>query len=343
MTVAVSPLLRVEALSVRLPTRGGLVTIVDGVDYQVESGQVFGLAGESGSGKTVSVLALLGLLPAGAVLEGRAELHRQDLLAMSRRALREVRGRRVAMVFQDPMTSLHPMMTIGRQLTEHVRYHLGLSSREARERAADLLGQVRIPDPRGALTAYPHQFSGGMRQRIAIAIALACEPQLLIADEPTTALDVTVQAGILRLLDQLRRRSGLAVILITHDLGVLSAIADCVTVMYAGRVVESGPTAELMRRPRHPYTAGLLAALPHPEAAEDTPLTAVPGSPPSPAARPLGCAFHPRCAYAVATCRSEVPALVEIEDGRRLACPVDPLLPLPPRGGGGPPGPVGGI
>src|SRR5215472_10558799 len=324
MTVAVSPLLRVEALSVRLPTRGGLVTIVDGVDYQVESGQVFGLAGESGSGKTVSVLALLGLLPAGAVLEGRAELHRQDLLAMSRRALREVRGLQVAMVFQDPMTSLHPMMTVGRQLTEHVRYHLGLSTQGARARAAELLDEVRIPDPPTALDAYPHQFSGGMRQRIAIAIALACHPRVLIADEPTTALDVTVQAGILRLLDRLRRQSRLSVILITHDLGVMSSIADWLTVMYAGRVVESGQTDDVLGAPRHPYTAGLLAALPHPEAI-DNPLVAIAGVPPSPQQRPSGCAFHPRCGYAIHSCTTDVPPLVAAGDGRRLACPVDPL------------------
>lgn len=320
-----TPLLQVEGLRVRLPSSAGPVTVVDGVDYRVEPGQVFGLAGESGSGKTISVLALLGLLPAGAVVEGRALLAGRDLLRLGPSALRQVRGREVAMVFQDPMTSLHPMLTIERQLTEHVRHHLGLGAREARFRAVGLLEQVRIPDPVGALRAFPHQFSGGMRQRIAIAIALACEPKLLVADEPTTALDVTVQAGILRLLDQLRRDSGLSVILITHDLGVMSSIADSITVLYAGRVVESGPTAELIPRPRHPYTRGLLAALPHPEAGEEVPLTAIPGSPPPPQARPGGCAFHPRCPFAVESCTRELPPLRPIGGGRSLACPVDPL------------------
>ncbi|HYM66266.1 MAG TPA: ABC transporter ATP-binding protein, partial [Patescibacteria group bacterium] len=188
------------------------------------------------------------------------------------------------------------------------------------------LGEVRIPDPSGALDAFPHQFSGGMRQRIAIAIALACGPRILIADEPTTALDVTVQAGILRLLDRLRRHSGLSVIMITHDLGVMSSIADWLTVMYAGRVVETGPTSEVLGSPRHPYTSGLLAALPHPEAAEDTPLVAIAGSPPSPHARPPGCAFHPRCKYAVAACAADVPVLKAAGPSRQLACPVDPLV-----------------
>jgi oligopeptide transport system ATP-binding protein len=325
-TRSVSGLLAVSGLRVRLPTTSGGVTVVDGIDYEVERGQVFGIAGESGSGKTISVLSLLGLLPDGAEVEGTALFDGKDLLKLGRRSLRHIRGKEIAMVFQDPLTSLHPMMTIERQLTEHVRYHLGLDGTKARERAIELLEEVRIPDPAGALNAYPHQFSGGMRQRIAIAIALACRPRLLIADEPTTALDVTVQAGILRLLDRLRRQSGLSVILITHDLGVMSSIADRLTVMYAGRVVESGPTAGVLARPRHPYTAGLLAALPHPEAAEDTPLVSITGSPPSPQARPAGCAFHPRCNYAVASCSTDVPALADVEDGRRLACPVDPLM-----------------
>ncbi len=321
-----TPLLAVNGLRVRLPTTTGLVTVVDGVDYEVERGQVFGLAGESGSGKTISVLALLGLLPDGAEVEGSAMFEGKELLKLGRHALLGVRGREIGMVFQDPQTSLHPMMTIERQLTEHVRYHLGLDRTHARARAVELLEEVRIPDPAGALGAYPHQFSGGMRQRIAIAIALACRPRLLIADEPTTALDVTVQAGILRLLDGLRRHSGLSVIMITHDLGVMSSIAGWLTVMYAGRVVESGPTPEVLSRPRHPYTAALLAALPHPEAVEDTPLVSISGTPPSPQARPAGCAFHPRCAHAIASCATDVPDLLEVGDERRLACPVDPLM-----------------
>ena len=302
------------------------MTVVDGIDYEVQLGQVFGIAGESGSGKTISVMALLGLLPDGAVVDGTAKFEGRDLLQLDRRELRDVRGSQIAMVFQDPLTSLHPMMTIERQLTEHVRFHLGLDGAHARARAIELLEEVRIPDPMGALGAFPHQFSGGMRQRIAIAIALACGPRILIADEPTTALDVTVQAGILRLLDRLRRQSGLSVIMITHDLGVMSSIADQLTVMYAGRVVESGSAAEVLARPRHPYTGGLLAALPHPEAAEDTALISIPGGPPNPAARPTGCAFHPRCHYAVASCTTDIPALLNVDEGRRLACPVDPFM-----------------
>ena len=317
-------LLEVEGLRVRLPTPSGFATVVDGVDYQVEPAQVFGVAGESGSGKTMSMLALLGLLPAGAVVEGHAIFGGKDLLRLSGRDLRAVSGRDIGMVFQDPMTSLHPMLSVGRQLTEHVRLHLGIGRSAATKRAADLLEQVRIPDPGSALRAYPHQFSGGMRQRIAIAIALACGPRLLIADEPTTALDVTVQAGILRLLDGLRREHDLSVVLITHDLAVMSSIADRISIFYAGRVVESGPRDELLQQPRHPYTRALLDALPHPEAARDTPLIAIKGTPPSPQQIPTGCPYHPRCSYAIDVCTTDDPPLAPV-DGRRLACHVDPF------------------
>jgi oligopeptide transport system ATP-binding protein len=320
----VTMLLDVEGLQVALPTKAGLATVVDGVDYHVESAQVFGVAGESGSGKTMSVLALLGLLPPGAIVAGRAAFGGFDLLALPAKKLRAICGREIGMVFQDPMTSLHPMLTVGQQLTEHVRRHLGLSGRESKRRATELLEQVRIPDPEGALHAFPHQFSGGMRQRIAIAIALACRPKLLIADEPTTALDVTVQAGILRLLDRLRREEDLSIILITHDLGVMSSIADVVSIFYAGRVVESARREELLQRPRHPYTRALLDALPHPEASRDVPLVAIPGAPPAPRHVPAGCSFHPRCAHARATCARDVPPLVPV-NGRMLACPVDPF------------------
>jgi oligopeptide transport system ATP-binding protein len=317
-------LLEVEGLHVRLPTAAGLATVVDGVDFAVEPGEVFGVAGESGSGKTMSMLALLGLLPEGARVEGSARFGGRDLLRLPRKELREVSGRELAMVFQDPLTSLHPMLSVGKQLTEHVRRHLGLDRRAAEARARELLDEVRIPDPASALHAFPHQFSGGMRQRIAIAIALACRPKLLIADEPTTALDVTVQAGILRLLDRLRRENDLAVVLITHDLGVMSSIADRVSIFYAGRVVESGTREAVLQRPRHPYTRALLDALPHPEAARERRLVAIGGAPPSPARVPSGCAFHPRCRYALESCAREVPQLAVL-NGRRLACPVDPL------------------
>jgi oligopeptide transport system ATP-binding protein len=320
----VSLLLQVEDLRVKLPTPTGFATVVDGVDYDVEQAQVFGVAGESGSGKTMSMLALLGLLPQGSVVEGRASFGGKDLLRLRAKELRAVSGRQIGMVFQDPMTSLHPMLSVGRQLTEHVRRHLGLGREAAVARAKELLAEVRIPDPASALHAYPHQFSGGMRQRIAIAIALACEPRLLIADEPTTALDVTVQAGILRLLDRLRREHDLSVILITHDLAVMSSIADRVSIFYAGRVVESGPRAAVLTHPRHPYTRALLDALPHPEAARDTPLIAIKGTPPSPQQIPPGCPYHPRCSYAIDICSSNDPPLAPVNE-RRLACHVDPF------------------
>jgi oligopeptide transport system ATP-binding protein len=320
----VSALLEVEGLRVRLSTPTGFATVVDGVDYQVEQAQVFGVAGESGSGKTMSMLALLGLLPPGSVVEGRASFGGMDLLRLSGRELRSVSGLEIGMVFQDPMTSLHPMLTIGRQLTEHVRLHLGLGRKAATRRAVELLDVVRIPDPVSALRAYPHQFSGGMRQRIAIAIALACSPRLLIADEPTTALDVTVQAGILRLLDRLRREQELSVILITHDLAVMSSLADRVSIFYAGRVVESGSRSEVLQQPRHPYTRALLDALPHPEAERDTPLVAIKGTPPTPQHIPAGCPYHPRCLYAIDVCTSDDPPLAPV-NGRRLACHVDPF------------------
>ena len=319
-----TPVLEVEGLRVRLPTPTGFATVVDGVDYRVEPAQVFGVAGESGSGKTMSMLALLGLLPPGAAVEGRASFDGKDLLKLRGRELRAISGRDIGMVFQDPMTSLHPMLSVGRQLTEHLRRHLGLGQHAATQRASSLLEQVRIPDPSSALHAYPHQFSGGMRQRIAIAIALACGPRLLIADEPTTALDVTVQAGILRLLDSLRREFELSVVLITHDLAVMSSIADRVSIFYAGRVVESGPRSDLLRHPRHPYTRALLDALPHPEVARDTPLVAIKGTPPSPQQIPDGCPYHPRCPYAIDVCTTQDPRLAPV-DGRRLACHVDPF------------------
>jgi oligopeptide/dipeptide ABC transporter ATP-binding protein len=307
-----------------LPGASGSVQIVDGVDFAVQPGQVFGLAGESGCGKTITALSLLQLLPPRARTSGRALFEGHDLLTLPPTELRALRGRKVAMVFQDPTSSLHPMLTIERQLTEHLLVHLHMDRKQAHRRALALLEEVRIPDPETALRGYPHQFSGGMRQRIQIAMALACEPTLLIADEPTTALDVTVQAGILRLLDRLCRASGLAVILITHDLGVLSALADTVAVMYAGRLVETGPTSDVLQHSRHPYTRGLLESLPHPEAA-DLPLVPIRGTAATPVERPGGCAFHPRCAFAMESCRREVPPLIELTPGRRVACPVDPF------------------
>ena len=321
-----APLLEVEGLNIWLPGPAGALEIVEGVDLSVRPGEVLGIAGESGSGKTITALSLMGLLPRGGVARGRARLGEHELLSLRKRAWHRVRGVDIAMVFQDPMTSLHPMLTIERQLTEHIRDH-GLGDRQqARERARDLLGKVRIPDPDTALGAYPHQFSGGMRQRVAIAMALACEPKLLIADEPTTALDVTVQAGILHLLRDLCTDTSMAVILVTHDLGVMSSVADSLAVFYAGRVVERGTLSQLLTAPRHPYTRGLLDALPgeHGGAAAES-FEAIPGSPPQPGARPSGCSFHPRCRFAEPACGQREPDLVHLADGRWLACPVDPL------------------
>jgi oligopeptide transport system ATP-binding protein len=322
---ATETVLTVERLTIDLPSKGEPIRVVDGVDLAVDRGEVLGIAGESGSGKTMTALALLGLLPPGAVTGGRIDFLGKDLLGLTTKQWRATRGDEIGVVFQDPMTALHPMLSIERQLTEHVRRHLDLSRHDARDKAVELLRRVQLPDPVGSLRSYPHQFSGGMRQRIAIAVALACDPQLLIADEPTTALDVTVQAGVLRLLKGLCESIGLAVIVVTHDLGVMSTVADDLSVFYAGRIVESGPTRELLRGPRHPYTRGLLDSLPHPER-PDQPLVPIEGAAATPANRPSGCALHPRCAWAQQSCREQEPPLIQIAPGRLSACPVDPLV-----------------
>ncbi|SHH01174.1 peptide/nickel transport system ATP-binding protein [Jatrophihabitans endophyticus] len=319
-------LLEVEDLSVSLPTKRGHRTAVDSVSFALDRGAILGLAGESGSGKTMTAMSVLGLLPHGARTSGSVRLDGTELLTLSQRRLRDVRGRRVALISQDPATSLHPMLTVGTQLTEHMRHHLGLDTQQARERALELLATVRIPDPQRAFAAHPGVFSGGMRQRIAIASALACEPDVLLADEPTTALDVTVQAGILRLLDRLRRERGLAVLVITHDLGVLSAIADEVCVMYGGRIVERGGRAAVLGGPGHPYTRALLDALPHPGvvgAAGPPALRPIPGSPPALGEVPVACAFEPRCSRRVASCSEHRPVLVRTDgatDPHEVAC-----------------------
>jgi oligopeptide transport system ATP-binding protein len=318
------PLLKVRGLRVALPTGAGHVRVVDGIDLDVAAGQVCGIAGESGSGKTVSMMAILGLLPTGATVAGEAWFKGVNLLTNTDGELAKRRGKDIALVMQDPHSSLHPMLSVGGQLTDHVRHHLKTGRREARERAIDLLRQVRIPDPGGSFDAFPHQFSGGMCQRIAIAIALACGPSLLIADEPTTGLDVTVQAGILHLLHDLGERHNLGIILITHDLGVMSTLADNLTIMYAGRVVEAGRTSQVLASPRHPYTVALLAALPHPDRL-DVPLLPIPGHLGPPDRWPPGCAFHPRCKYAEVRCSEVVPNLVEVGVGRHHACAVDPF------------------
>jgi len=321
---ATERVLTVDRLTIDLPSKGAPIRVVDGVDLRVDQGQVLGIAGESGSGKTMTALALLGLLPPGAVTGGRTDFLGKELLQLTTKQWRATRGDEIGVVFQDPMTALHPMLSIERQLTEHVRRHLDLSRHDARDKAVELLRRVQLPDPVGSLRSYPHQFSGGMRQRIAIAVALACDPQLLIADEPTTALDVTVQAGVLRLLKELCESIGLAVIVVTHDLGVMSTVADDLSVFYAGRIVESGPTRQLLQGPRHPYTRGLLDSLPHPER-PDQPLVPIDGAPATPANRPSGCALHPRCAWAEPSCSQQEPELVMVAPGRLSACPVDPF------------------
>ncbi|MFI6513030.1 ABC transporter ATP-binding protein [Streptosporangium sp. NPDC050855] len=324
---APAPVLDVRDLTVTLPRRGGArLSAVSGMNLVLRPGEIVGLAGESGSGKTMTALAALGLLPGGARTTGEILFEGRDLLALPQRALRDVRGRDIAMVFQDPMTSLHPMLTVERQITDHLRHHRRVSRADARARALELLETVRIPGPEQALRSYPHRFSGGMRQRIAIAVALACDPKVIIADEPTTALDVTVQAGILRLLDRLRRERDMSVLLITHDLGVMSSLADRISVMYAGRVVENGPRRAVLTEPRHPYTRGLLDALPHPEE-ETSELRPIPGQPPSAGTTPTGCPFHPRCAWARESCVERLPGLVELAPAHSAACPVDPFGP----------------
>jgi oligopeptide/dipeptide ABC transporter ATP-binding protein len=317
-------LLEIDDLRITLPGDPP-VALVDGVSFSVDAGTVVGIAGESGSGKTLTGLATMGFLPDRSSATGTVRFEGRDMLTMKQSQLRAVRGAGIAMVFQDPMTSLHPMLTIERQLTEHVRAHLGMSKSQARERAVELLHTVRLPDPEQALASFPHQFSGGMRQRIAIASALACGPKLLIADEPTTALDVTVQAGILRLIDRLRTENEMAVLLISHDLGVMSALADELHIFYAGRIVEHGSAAELLTSARHPYTTSLIACLPddHNLGRE---LTVIPGEPPPPHHRPPGCAFHTRCTYAEAKCAGDVPALVPVGRNRAHACVVDPFV-----------------
>ncbi len=321
-----SPLLEAEGLTIDLRTSKGIRRAVDGISFGIGTGEIVGLAGESGSGKTLTALSLLGLLPGGARTSGRVLFSGRDLLRLSRDELRAIRGKELSYVSQDPMTALHPLLRIDVQLTEHVRTHLGFSKAEAEARALELLRAVRIPDPEHAFGAYPHQFSGGMRQRIAIAIALACEPALLVADEPTTALDVTVQAGILRLLDRLRRERGFSVMIITHDLGVLSSIADRLYVLYGGRLAESGPTGSVLGTPRHPYTAGLMGSLPGAVAA-DAPMRPIQGSPPTLDRMPGGCHFHPRCEWAQESCRTTVPLLRSLPGDRALACDPDPFAP----------------
>jgi peptide/nickel transport system ATP-binding protein len=319
------PLLEVRDLSVSFRTEGGLVRAVDGLSLSVAPGEVLGIVGESGSGKTVSMLAVMRLIrDPNAVIEGQV-LHRgRDLLRLSRQGIREVRGREIGMIFQDPMTALTPVYTVGWQIEEQLREHERLTRRQARARAIELLAEVGIPNAGRRVGDYPHQFSGGMRQRVMIAMALSCNPSLLIADEPTTALDVTIQAQILELMKRLRSDHGSSIVLITHDMGVVADLAERVVVMYAGRVVEEAPKSQLFRDPQHPYTWGLLGSMPRVEGPRVRRLAAIPGSPPSPLAPPPGCRFEPRCLHRFERCTTFPELLERVGPGRRDACWLDP-------------------
>jgi len=317
-------LIEVDDLRTHFWTREGTVRAVDGVSFSVERGKTLGIVGESGCGKSVTALSIMGLIPKppARIVSGSVTFEGRDLTKLSERELEDVRGRKIAMIFQDPMTSLNPTLKIRTQITESLRRHLDLSKEAAAKRAIGLLEEVRIPKAAERLNDYPHRFSGGMRQRVMIAIALACNPALLIADEPTTALDVTIQAQILDLLDDLRREHDMGMILITHDMGVVAETADDVAVMYAGQIVEQAPAIELFERPEHPYTEALLGALPNLEAEgiRERRLVAIPGLPPDLVNPPPACRFAPRCPYADSgdSCTREPPELREIRPGHRV-------------------------
>jgi oligopeptide/dipeptide ABC transporter ATP-binding protein len=319
----VPPLLEVRELRTRFRTGAGVVPAVDGISFTVDPGETVAIVGESGSGKSAGALSILRLIPdpPGQVTAAAISFGGRDLMALSEEEMRRVRGGEIGMVFQEPMTSLNPVLTVGRQITETLEQHRGMTAAEARSRAAELLALVGIADPERRLRHYPHQLSGGMRQRIMIAIALACGPKLIIADEPTTALDVTIQAQILELMKDLTRRLGVALIIITHNLGVVARYANRVNVMYAGRIVESGPAAAIYRKPRHPYTMALLHSVPRLDRPRQARLDPVDGQPPDLLRLPRGCAFAPRCRFAAAPCLAARPVLEEAgEREHRVAC-----------------------
>lgn len=322
--------LEIENLKVVFSASGVETVAVNGISYFLDAGETLAIVGESGCGKTVSALSILRLVPepTGKIAEGSIRFRSRDILSLPPRELRELRGGQIAMIFQDPMTSLNPVFTIGDQIAETVRRHAPLSRKEARERAADLLRRVEIPSPAQKMDAYPHQLSGGMRQRVMIAMALSCNPRILIADEPTTALDVLIQAQILELLERLKEETGMSVLLITHDLGVVAEIAQRALVMYAGEIVESGPVKRLFQSPLHPYTLGLINSVPKPlaVAGKRTRLAEIPGNAPPLNRLPPGCPFHPRCPSAMERCKTQKPVLREIETERRVSCWLhDPL------------------
>lgn len=318
-------ILDVQGLETTFRTPDGVVHAVNGVSFGLAEGETLGVVGESGCGKSVTMLSILGLIPSppGKVEAGKAVFLGQDLLKMSHEEIRHVRGAQIGMIFQDPMTSLNPVLTIGRQLEEPLMLHIGMTRRQARERAAELLTMVGIPNAKDRLNDYPHQYSGGMRQRVMIAMALSCSPQILIADEPTTALDVTIQAQITDLVKRLREELGMAVIWITHDLGVVAGLAQRVLVMYGGLVIEESPVRELYANPEHPYTIGLLGSLPRVDETERKKLFSIEGAPPVLLQKPASCPFAPRCKWAIEHCWNENPPLLEVGPDHRAACWVD--------------------
>jgi peptide/nickel transport system ATP-binding protein len=313
-------LLRVQNLAVHMPSVAGPIPLVRDVSLDLERGETLGIVGESGCGKSMTALALMGLLPERAVATGRIEFDGEELLAASEARMCEIRGNRMAMIFQEPMTALNPVHTVGQQIAESLMLHRGLARASALDEAVRLLDQVRLPEPRARLGQFPHQLSGGQRQRVMIAIALACKPDILIADEPTTALDVTVQAQILDLIHDLVEELGMALILISHDLGVVGDITDRVLVMYAGRIVESGPTVDLFDRRAHPYTRGLFGALPEPGRTRGERLFAIPGTVPDPKDEIEGCAFAERCEYAESACRRGEPPWISVSERHFALC-----------------------
>lgn len=315
-------LLQVQDLKMYFHTRDGVVKAVNGVSYELEPNQTLGIVGESGSGKSVTAMTLMGLIPMppGRIEGGSALFKGRNLLTLPEREMRKIRGNEMAMIFQDPMTSLNPVYRVGRQLAEPLIIHKGMKKEDAWKAGVELLRSVGIPNPEKRVSDYPHQFSGGMRQRVMIAMALACDPDILIADEPTTALDVTIQAQIIELMQDVQKRTGSAIIMITHDLGVVADMADNVLVMYAGKPVEYGTTHQVYYAPSHPYTWGLMSSLPRADMTEKETLKPITGMPPSLIDLPEGCSFHPRCPYAKEICKTEVPQLRSIEGAHTAAC-----------------------
>jgi peptide/nickel transport system ATP-binding protein len=322
------PLLDIRGLKTHFATDNGMVRAVDGVDITIGRGETVGVVGESGCGKTVTAMSVLKLIamPPGRIVEGQILWQGRDLIPLENDELDEIRAKEIAMVFQEPMTSLNPVYTIGEQIAEVLRRHEKLGRRDATDKTIEMLRLVQIPNPEKRVHDYPHQFSGGMRQRVMIAMALSCSPKLLIADEPTTALDVTIQAQILELLFDMKSRFGMAVMLITHAMGVVAETAQRVVVMYAGRVIEEAPVDELFANPRHPYTQGLIRSIPHIDRAATTKkrLEAIPGTVPSLITPPPGCRFAPRCRFAMPACRLAVPPLLSIGGGHKVACILEP-------------------